>query len=223
VDSAATGNAGGRTRQRGEREQFSISRKKSSTVRSAGFTVRVNIMQRDLPSAPDLLQRATHGEPAALSALLCARKERACELARTLSLSGDGDVPDVPASMEELADSCAHRRSSPAAAPRRSAEPSSGTFALGAGANDMDERVSAYMQRALLRRWQLVSALCHALVGLSYEQRAVLVLLDVEELETDQVGWLMGFSEAEVRALVFPARAALRAQLLTGRYVRNSA
>jgi DNA-directed RNA polymerase specialized sigma24 family protein len=177
-------------------------------------------MQRDLPSAPDLLQRATHGEPAALATLLCVRKERACELARTLSLSSDREVPDVPASMEELADSYAHSRASPV---RASREPSSGTFTLGAGANAMEERVSAYMQRALLRRWQLVSALCHALVGLSYEQRAVLVLLDVEGLETDQVGWLMGFSEAEVRALVFPARAALRALLLTGRYMRNSA
>jgi len=180
-------------------------------------------MQRDLPSAPELLQRATHGDPAALSALICARKERACELARTLAMSaGEGEVHDVPASMEELADSWAHRRSIRARAPRPG-DPTSGTFVLGAGADDMEDRVSAHMHRALLRRWQLVSALCHALVGLSYEQRAVLVLLDVEGLETDQVGWLMGHSEAEVRALVFPARAALRAHLLTGRYARNSA
>ena len=178
-------------------------------------------MQRDLPSAPNLLHRATHGDPAALSALICARKERACDLARTLSMSGDGDH-DVPVSMEELADSWAHRRSLRARAPRPG-DPSSGTFVLGAGESDMEDRVSTHLHRALLRRWQWVSALCHALVGLSYEQRAVLVLLDVEGLETDQVGWLMGHSEAEVRALVFPARAALRALLLTGRYARNSA
>lgn len=176
-------------------------------------------MQRDVPSAPNLLERATRAEPAALSALICARKERAYQLALTLSMSAfDAELSsDLSASMEELADSCAYRR-----ALRRNAQrsveavapPSSGTFELGETTGDPDGRAARFMQQALLQRWHLIYALYGALAALSYEERAVLVLIDMEALETDQVGWLLGIREAEIRERLLAARSALRKRLL---------
>jgi predicted DNA-binding protein (UPF0251 family) len=176
-------------------------------------------MQRDVPSAPDLLERAVRAEPAALSALVCARKERAYQLALSLSMSGlDSELSsDLSASMEELADSCAYRRALRRHAERAveaGATPSSGTFTLGEAESDGEGRAARFMQQALLHRWQLVYALCRALPALAYQERAVLVLIDMEGLETDQVGWLLGIREAEVRERLLSARSALRAALL---------
>jgi DNA-directed RNA polymerase specialized sigma24 family protein len=175
-------------------------------------------MQRDVPSAPDLLERAVRAEPAALSALVCARKERAYQLALSLSMSGlDSELSsDLSASMEELADSCAYGRALRRHAERAveaGATPSSGTFTLGE-AERGEGRAARFMQQALLHRWQLVYALCRALPALVHQERAVLVLIDMEGLETDQVAWLLGIREAEVRERLLSARSALRAALL---------
>jgi DNA-directed RNA polymerase specialized sigma24 family protein len=185
-------------------------------------------MQRDLPSAPNLLERAAHAEPAALSALVCARKERAYQLALSLSMSGlDSELSsDLSASMEELADSCAYRRALGRHAARASdagEAPCSGTFTLGEEAGDGEGRSARFMQQALRHRWHLVYTLCRALGALAYQERAVLVLIDMEGLETDQVGWLLGFSEAEVRERLLSARSALRKLLLVRGRDRKSA
>jgi DNA-directed RNA polymerase specialized sigma24 family protein len=180
-------------------------------------------MQSDVPTPPQLLERATRGEPAALSALVCARKERAYLLA--VALSGGGFETelssDVTASMDELADVCAHAHDT--SPPARDYDPGrSGTVRV----DEMRESTGArgtLTQQALLRRWQIVHNLCRALTAVADEQRALLVLVDIEGLESDQVAWLLGLSEAETCQRLFTARALLRARLLSPASTRKSA
>jgi DNA-directed RNA polymerase specialized sigma24 family protein len=185
-------------------------------------------MSRVVPTSPHLLERATQGEPAALSALVCARKERAYLLALTLSVEAfDSDLAsDVTASMEELADACAGQRDSywPARRPRPSSRPPSpSAFDASEVTRESGWPASPLLQQTLLRRWQLVYALCRAVAALAPEERALLVLIDMEGLESDQVAWLLGFREAEIHGRLLAARSCLRARLRSAKCERKSA
>jgi hypothetical protein len=174
-------------------------------------------MQRDVPSSPELLERATQGEPAALSALVCAHKERAYLLAVALSGGGfDTELSsDLSSTFSELADACL-----PGA---RDTEPPARDYDPGRSGTVRIDGSSTPSQQELLRRWQVVHRLCRALAALGHEERALVVLVDLEGLESDQVAWLLSVSEAEICQRLFAARSLLHKQLLGGAGARKSA
>jgi DNA-directed RNA polymerase specialized sigma24 family protein len=154
-------------------------------------------MPSESPTSPCLLERALHNEPAALSALVCVRKERVRAFVQSLLTEGVASelAPDVTTSMEELADQCARRSTRPPEQP--------------------------VARQTLLRRWCIVYELCQALALLPREQRAAVILIELEALAIDQVAWLLALSEDETRERLATARCVLRRRLVCGRHERS--
>jgi DNA-directed RNA polymerase specialized sigma24 family protein len=69
---------------------------------------------------------------------------------------------------------------------------------------------------ALLGRWDLVFALHRAVAALPRAQREVLVLADLEGLDSEQVAWLLDLDERELQLRLLQARTLVREQLMSG-------
>jgi DNA-directed RNA polymerase specialized sigma24 family protein len=193
-------------------------------------------MSSEAPTSPNLLERATQGDQAALSALICLHKERVYHFAVALRgrgsalESGEQDLDaeltsDVTASMEELADVCARSSGLICLTTRaRVAYDSSlpGRVNLAERAREAGRSPAVLARQTLMRRWHVVHALCRAAARLLPEQRALLVLVDMEGLECDQVAWLLGITECEARERLLAARAELRVRLFMGADGRTS-